>query len=255
MTITLKNRIDNYINITDYKILSKLPIIIIINGRNFSKTTSLLDKPFCNKFSECMTYTMGRLCIEVEGAIFAYCFNDEIVLILRNDQSINTEPWYDGRIQKICSITSSLATLYFNKYALSIDLNIINDSIFSSQAFVVPNIIEAINTIIYKQQQNFYSSIHNSCFYELLNKKYDKNSIKKMLMGLSIDDKIDLLKQTCDVEFNDYALLFRRGIACYKKHVLTDDGFKSKWSIDNELPVFSKEQIFLSNIFILNSKE
>lgn len=247
--IKLKDRIGSYQESSDYKLLNRVPLIISINGRGFAKSTELLDKPYCPKFAECILSTTLRLCNEVEGALFAYQHNDEIVLVARNDQSPDTAPWYDNRLQKICSITSSIATLHFNKCASAIDLNLIGEPVFTSQVFVVPNIMEAINTMVHKQQQNFHTSIQFASFYELL-KKYDKHNIKEMLAGLSVDEKIDLLHQECGVDFNNYPLPFRRGAACYKVPKVSDDGtMKNKWSVHLDLPIFTKDQSFLSNIF------
>jgi len=247
--IKLKDRIFCYQETSDYKLMSRVPIIIFINGRAFSKNTELLEKPYCNKFVDCMLSTTLQLASEVEGCLFAYHHNDEIVLVLRNDQSVDTTPWYDNRLQKLCSITSSIASLHFSKCATAINLDLISDPIFTSQVFMVPNIMEAINTIILKQQQNFHTSIQFACFYELL-KKYDKYQIKEMLGGLSIDEKIDLLQQECNIDFNSYPVSFRRGSACYKVPRIINDGTrKNKWSINNELPIFTKDQSFLSNIF------
>ena len=79
----LKDRVESYQDQTDYKLLNKLPIVIIINGRSFNKVTSLLDKPYSDKFSECMLATTLKVCSEVEGAVFAYQHNDEIVVVAR----------------------------------------------------------------------------------------------------------------------------------------------------------------------------
>lgn len=242
----LKDRVESYYDSTDYRLLSRLPIIICINGRASSKTTSLLDKPFCEKYSKSMLSTMLKLCSEIEGSLFAYQFNDEIVIVSRNDQNIDTSPWYDNKIQKICSITSSIATLHFNN--VSSGLNLIGDNLFHAQVFVVPTLAEAINTFIYKQQQNFHLSVQSACFYELI-KTHSKNSIKDMLNGLSIDEKIDLLQQECNINFNNYPIAFRRGAAGYKVPKVIGDVMKNKWIINDDLPIFTKDQSFLSNIF------
>jgi tRNA(His) 5'-end guanylyltransferase len=251
-SIKLKDRIDSYIDSSNYKLLSKLPVITIVNGKSFHKITGLLDKPFSKQFSDIMLSTALKLCIEIEGVIFAYQFSDEIVLISRNDQSIETNPWYDNRIQKICSATASIATQHFNKTIYSSDINLSGDALFISQVFVVPNIAEATNTFIYKQQQNFLTSIQLACYYELL-KKYDKNTIREMLSDLSIDGKIDLLKQEADVDFNDYPMAFRRGNAIYKSPKVIDGVIKNKWVVNDELPIFTKDTSFLSQLFKMGS--
>ena len=247
--LKLKDRIESYQDSSDYKLLSRVPLIITINGRAFSKLTSFLDKPYCTKFAECMLSTTLRLCSDVDGVLFAYQHNDEIVIVTRNDQNPDTSPWYDNKIQKICSVTSSIATVHFHECAETISLNLTGDPIFTSQVFVVPNIAEAINTIIYRQQHNFHTSIQFACSYELLKNGRDKNAIKEMLGGLSVDEKIDLLNQECNIDFNQFPQAFRRGVACYKVPKVVDGNVRNKWMLNTELPIFTKDQSFLSNIF------
>ena len=244
--IKLKDRIDSYIESSNYKLLSKLPVITVVNGKSFNKITALLDKPFCKQLSDLMLSTTLRLCMEMEGVVFAYQHSDEIVLMSKNDQNIETSPWYDNKIQKICSTTAAIATQHFNKNIS--DLNLSGDALFVSQVFVVPNSAEAINTFVYKQQQNFFTSIQLACYYELFD-KYDKNTIREMLSNLSIDEKIYLLKQEVGVDFNNYPLSFRRGTAFYKLPKMIDGVVKNKWVMNDELPIFSKDQMFLSQLF------
>ena len=52
--IKLKDRINSYQEISDHKLMARVPLVITINGRAFSKGTELLDKPYCQKFSECI---------------------------------------------------------------------------------------------------------------------------------------------------------------------------------------------------------
>lgn len=246
--VKLKDRIASYQETSDFKLLPRVPIVITINGRAFSKGTELLDKPYCPKFAECMFSTTLKLCTEIEGALFGYQHNDEIVIIARNDQSPETLPWYDNKIQKICSVTASIATHHFSRCATAIDLNM-TEPVFTAQAFTVPTLAEAVNTLIYKQQSNFYTSVQFACFYEMLARKYDKHIIKDMMNGLSIDEKIGLLHSECGVSFNSYPTPFRRGTACYKVPKVTGDIVKNKWFLNNEPPIFSKDQSFLTNIF------
>lgn len=248
----LKDRMESYSDITDYKLLSKLPIVITINGRSFSKITALLEKPFHEKLTECFCSTLIRLVQEIDGAVFGYTFNDEMIIVARNDQNVETLPWYDNSVQKIASVSASLATLQFNSYAATHDLNLLGDAVFYSNVYAVPNITEAINVIVSKQQQSFQTSIYYSCFYELL-KKHNKNDIKEMLSGTTIDDKINLLYQECGIDFNDYSPAFRRGVACYRSpKMVSFEGssvIKNKWTLNTDLPIFTKEHSFLGQIF------
>jgi tRNA(His) guanylyltransferase len=248
MSSKLKDRIERYQAQSDHKLLERLPIVICINGRGFTKVTQLLDKPYCSKLAECLISTMIYICPMIEGALFAYQHNDEIVIIARNDQTNDTSPWFDNKIQKICSATASIATVHFNKCAASLQLDLTGDPAFLSQVFTPPSISEAIQAVVYKQQQNFHTSIQSACLYELL-KKYNRDAIKDMLTGLSIDEKVDLLSQECGVDFNSYPISFRRGVACYKVPKVVDGVMKNRWQLNSELPIFAKDQSFLSNLF------
>lgn len=247
MSSKLADRIQGYQAAAETKLLPRVPVIITVNGRSFSKITSLLEKPYDAKLGQCLSNTMLKLCTEVEGAFFGFLHNDEIVILARNDQTNSTEPWFGNQPQKIASVVSSITTLHFTRCALAIELNLMGEAIFSSQVFVVPNMMEAINTLVYKQQHNFHTSIQFACFYELL-KKYDKNTIRDMLSSLTIDEKIDLLHQETQVDFNQYSDVFRRGAACYKVPKVSDGGMKTKWYVNEELPIFTKDTSFLSNI-------
>jgi tRNA(His) 5'-end guanylyltransferase len=251
MSLKLTDRIASYATLAQHKLLPKLPVIIVINGRSFSKTTALLDKPYCPRFMEALCATASRLIQDIDGALFAYIFNDEIVIVSRNDQNNDTIPWCDNDIQKIASVVSGIGSLYFNNYAASIDLNV-SEAIFTTNVFVVPNITEAINTIIAKQQQNLQNSAQLACFYQLLESGLNKNDIKEMTAGMSREEKIALLLQECKIIFNDYPAAFRYGVACYKKpHIVEYEGkeiIKHKWYLDVDLPLFSQRTL-LQDIF------
>src|SRR5580704_15490057 len=109
LSTKVHNRISSYEDISDFKLLPKIPIIIRLNGKSFSNITSEIEKPFCLEFMEAMSSTLIKLSKEAEGCIFGYSFHDEILLLIRNDQTTDTNPWFDNKIQKLASVTSSMA--------------------------------------------------------------------------------------------------------------------------------------------------
>ena len=239
---TLRERITYYENLSNYKLMNGLPKIIIINGRNFRKITSLFKKPFSEEFLQLMAGTTVKLMSEIEGAKFAYSFNDIIVIGVNS----LTEQWYDGDIQKISSSSSSIATFEFNK--LSKDIELFGDAIFSSYVFNVPNINELINVFILQQQSAFHTSLTLSCYYELM-KKFDTETIKQTLMDKSATEKAEVLYETCGIDFNGYPMPYRRGFAVYRAPKMVADEIKSKLTVNFELPLFTKDQDFLNTIF------
>ena len=251
LTGKVHDRISHYEEIADTKLLPKVPVIIRLDGRSFFKATSKLEKPFCASFMEAMSITLLKICKEVSGCIFGYTFHDEILIISKNDQTIDTNPWYNNSIQKIISVTSSLASLELNKNAKDLNISFVGDAVFTGTVFVVPP-TEDINTLVSKQQQAFYTAVSMASFYEL-HKKYDTETVREILVGRSVDEKLELLEQECEIDFNSYPAPFRRGVACYKAPKLfsTTEGnvLKDKWIIDTNIPIFTKDHSFLGNIF------
>ena len=248
---TLKERVDYYINLNNPELMRKLPVIIVINGRSFKKTTSLLQKPFCPIFSEAMCAVMIKLAQEVDGCSFVYSFSDEIVLVARNDQTTETGAWYNNKIQKIASVSASIATYEFNRISKMNGMQVFGDPIFHSQTFTVPTIMEAINVLISKQQQAFHNALSMACFYELI-KKHSPDIVQQTLIEKSPQAKAEILLEECNIDINSYPLPFRRGCATYRvpRVVSTVEGeeIKNKLTVDMELPLFSKNHEFLQSI-------
>ena len=249
---TLQDRIRSYEDLTDIKLMKGLPIIISLNGRAFRKTTSLLQKPFSSEFTDLMTAVMIRLASEVDGTIFVYGFNDEVILVARNDQTIDTQAWYDNRVQKIVSAVSSLATCEFGKLAKSNNINVLGDPIFVASVFAVLNTTEAINVLVAKQQQAQHIALYQACYYELL-KRHDIDTVKQSIVNKTAQEKADLLFEVCRIDYTDYDISFRRGIATFRAPKVintgTNEEIRNKLVIEKSLPIFSKEPAFLDNIF------
>lgn len=248
---TLKERVLAYEDVSDFKLTRKLPVIINLNGRGFRKTTSVLQKPYSEEFVAVMGQTLIRLASEIEGAVLVYSFNDEISIICRNDQNLDSEAWYDNSIQKIISASASIASIALFTAAQTQNIKLLGDPVFLGKAFIVPSITETINYLIAKQHQASHTAISMACFYELL-KKYSAEKVLRITKTLTVDEKYDLLMKECDVDLQSYPLAFWRGIACYRTPKLIKttfgDEIKNKLTIDDELPFFNKDQVFLNNI-------
>lgn len=250
MEMSLTDRISSYQEISDYQLMKRLPVVIILNGRSFSKLSSLVDKPYSSDFMELMAASMVKLCTEVDGVVFAFTFNDQIVIVLRNDQTSTTEAWYNNKIQAIVSAAASLATLEFNKVRNSKDIKLLGDAVFTAKVFVVPNVMELTNTIIHMQQSCFHTALSQACFYELL-KRYPSDKVKQMLSNKTPKEKSEILYEECKVDFNSYPLPFKRGVGAYRSPKFNPKSkeIKHKLIINDELPLFSHEKDWLLSIF------
>jgi tRNA(His) 5'-end guanylyltransferase len=59
---------------------------------------------------------MEYLCQNIQGAKLGYTQSDEITILLTDYDTLETDAWFDYEIQKICSISASMATMAFNKF-------------------------------------------------------------------------------------------------------------------------------------------
>ncbi len=143
-----------------------------------------------------MVETTKKLLSEIQGPKFAYTQSDEISILLMDVDYFETQAWFDYNVQKIVSISASIATAEFNKQRyLQIYLNsqgeddpldwlYNNTAVFDSRCFNIPK-EEVVNYFIWRQQDWKRNSIqmlgHHYFSQKQLHKKSTKD-IKEMLI-------------------------------------------------------------------------
>ncbi len=253
------DRFKSYEKTADYSLVSRLPIVIRVNGRSFNRVTQKLSKPFCSNLSDVMAKTMMYSIMEIQGAIFGYQHHDEINFIIKNDQSLEVDPWYQNRIQKIISITASLITrsFYRNLNQIKPELELVGDALFDARTFVLPNIGEVVNYLIWRQQDCYRQAV-SSATQELLINKLGKKPAARILYKASIDEKKELFLEHSGLKFEEfYPNPFYKGTSAYKIPIImpaTRVNVKNKWILSNNVPFFPEEKDFIYNL-LLNGKD
>ena len=102
----------------------RIPIIIRLDGCHFRTFTKGLNKPFDECLIEDMQKTTIYLCEQIQGCKAAYIQSDEISLLLTDYENLNTEAWFNYEVQKMTSISASLATGKFNQLRIERKFNI-----------------------------------------------------------------------------------------------------------------------------------
>lgn len=250
----LGERIKAYEAAYDTTVIRRLPVIVRIDAKNFSKVTRKITRPFDTVLVELMAQTMISTIMEMEGAVFGYQQSDEISFVLKNDQSLESEPWFSNRVMKIASITSSIATLSFKKHFDALGENkidLIGNALFDARVFGVPSISEAANSVQWRQGDCLRNAITNAAQAEL-GKKFGRKTAYKLLDGKNSQERLDLLKNECAINFDThYPTAFRRGIAAYKVPIISGEVSRNKWILDREVPIFAKDRNFLINIITM----
>ena len=185
-----------------------LPICIRIDGKNFSKWTKDLTKPFDERLSRLMIETTKYL-VEETGACVGYTQSDEISLILYSD-SIDSQVFFNGKIQKINSIVASMTTAYFNSnVGAFLHLRFCKVAYFDCRIWNVPTLEEAANVLVWREQDATRNSISMAA---------QCNYSHKELQNKNCSDMQEMLFQK-GINWNDYPDFFKRGTYIQRKKV------------------------------------
>jgi hypothetical protein len=125
----------------------RMPLIIRVDGKSFSKYTSHLpNKPFNRDFISIMEKVATALCANIQGAELAYSQSDEVSVLVHGYKRFSSDVWYDNQLQKIVSVSAAIASATFtaSSYRLwqkspeDIESGDITPVYFDSRAFVLP---------------------------------------------------------------------------------------------------------------------
>lgn len=112
---SLGDRMKGYENISRIYLTKRSPVIIRIDGKAFHSFTKGFLRPFDNILMETMAETAKFLAQNISGCKLAYTQSDEISLLLTDYETNETQPWFENNLQKLVSVSASMATLHFNR--------------------------------------------------------------------------------------------------------------------------------------------
>lgn len=217
-----------YERVTKHQLQKRTYTIIRVDGRSFHNYTKNLNKPFDHTLTGCMGETARALVEEIQGAKLAYFQSDEISIVATDFDNHETEPWFGGIVQKVASVSASVATAAFNNYAREYKLGPTTAQ-FDSRVFSIPSRHEVVNYLIWRQQDAERNSLQMFARSIFSHKQLDgKNSrqIHDMLHGAGEN-------------WNNLPEGDKRG-RCISK----EDG---KWKLDFRIPIFTKDRDYIES--------
>ena len=225
---------NNYESRSKYLLPRRTYTLIRIDGKNFSQYTKNCDKPFDANLIRCMDATMKYLCENIQGARIGYCQSDEITLLLTDFDNVQSDAFFNGNVQKIASITASMATMAFNREVMNIhspDPYGMKWATFDSRVWTIPDPIEVENCFIWRQQDATRNSIQMAAQAVCSHKE---------LQGANVDQQQELMFQAAGVNWDKYSDREKRGACCIKRHYLGNGGVeRSEWIVPTMLPIFT----------------
>lgn len=174
-------RMKGYENVMKNYLDESLPAIVRLDMRAGHSFCKKFARPFDLVFSMSMQGAAEELVEKVPGCRAAYVQSDEISLVLNGaNEKGGHSLFFDGAIEKIVSVTASIATLGFNKAFSAIveaykskgtDVSVYEEKLwnaqFDSRAFNLPDVEEVRNYLMWRimdARRNSVSMIGRSAF-------------------------------------------------------------------------------------------
>lgn len=243
---TLGDRMKGYEEAARTVLAGRMPVVIRVDGKAFHTYTKGCKKPWDDGLIEVMNDTALQLCKSMQGAQVAYVQSDEISVLLHGYKKITSSPWFDNQVQKMVSVAASIAGVTFSVNSSKIwpDRQI-RPAYFDARAFVLPE-NDVCNYFLWRQQDASRNSIQMLARSLYSHKELDgKNSSQ--------------LQELCfqkGKNWNDQATSFRRGRCIVKEdYSLNDGSIRSRWIVDNDIPIFSEDREYINKFLALDDEK
>jgi tRNA(His) 5'-end guanylyltransferase len=249
-----------YEGVPKTRLMRRTPVAIRIDGKAFHTFTRGFQKPFDEVLVKSMQETTKYLCEHIQGCVLGYTQSDEITLILVDYKRLDSSAWFDYEVQKLCSISASMATMAFNRYFANEYERWHFDHIMFPGEFGKAEILpgdeklDAAYNKALEQGAMFDARVFNIPREEVTNLVYwrqldaTRNSIQmvgqanfshKELQNKSCNMIQDMLHEEKGINWNDFPTYLKRG-SCVVKHQSLIDG-NWHWIVDKDIPIFKGE--------------
>lgn len=221
---TLSDRMLYYRGLSEYRLMPRSYIMIMLDGRSFSTMIkNKFEKPFDDNFIEMMNQTAKYVCEQVPGSKLAYVQSDEISIVVTDFESQNSDSFFSFRLSKMLSIIASTATAKFNnlmtQYMVSklpsdkAVVDAINEMPlyqFDCKCWNLPSYEDVFAWFLYRQIDCVRNSKQAAAQARISHKQLD---------SLNTDEQVNLLKDMTGIDWNDYREGKKYGRFIYREEV------------------------------------
>ena len=233
-------RMKTYENSYRFTLPRRMPVILRIDGCHFHTFTKGMDKPFDDKLIEAFWETCKFLGENIMGAKLIYHQSDEISILITNYDTIQTDSWFSNNLQKMASVSASMAAAKFNEVIRKSypDKEL---AFFDSRAWIIPQ-DEVNNYFTWRQQDASKNSISMAAF---------ANFAHKDLHGLSGNQLQEKLFSEKGINWDKFPTWKKRGACIIKKEYLKENAIRRRWETDLDIPLFSKDRNYVERFVYL----
>lgn len=241
---SLGDRMKMYEDLSRTRLMPKQPVIVRLDGKAFHTLTQGMKRPWDLDFMSCMKMAALSIASEAQGCQFAYVQSDEISLLLTDWKSRDSQSWFDNDLRKIISVSAAITAVAFTRcfdrmFGMQFDprLDNIKPIAFDSRAWNLPE-HEVQNYFVWRQQDATRNSI------SMLAQSHFSH---KELHGVNSNQMQDMLFKEKRINWNETPTHLKRGYCVVKEQFqLADGAQRSRWTIDNDIPVFSADPTYVT---------
>ena len=180
------------------------PVILRLDGHNFSRFTAHFCRPFDQRIHDAMISTCSDLLKYFPQATVAYTQSDEITLVFPAGVQV-----FNERVQKLSSLAASYCSVRFNAHlATFLTANPepkvkhtayekLGTAHFDARFFAVPSVEEALNCLLWRCRGDAMRNSINAFAHTLYsNKQMHKKTVKELLVmmenekGVKFEDAV-----------------------------------------------------------------
>jgi len=239
----------------------RMPVMLRVDGKAFHSYLKEVKTPFHKGIVDCMNETAKYLCEHIQGAQIAFIQSDEISILINNYKELNSQAWFQNNIQKMVSVSASMASVIFTMNSDkiwgddSIDggdgypiyLPLRKPAFFDARAWVLPK-EDVCNAFLWRQQDATRNSVQMLA-RSLYSHKECNNKNNSELQEMCFQKGIN---------WNNCPTSQKRGRCVVKKTAMKEGrnpkngnvfiAPRSEWIVDNEIPVFSQDRNYINKL-------
>jgi len=245
----------SYEQAVDYVLTPRTPLILRVDGKAFHTYTRGLKRPWDENLNEVMDITARTLCENIQGAQIAYVQSDEISILVHGYKSFSSQQYFNGRVQKMCSVVASIAAATFTARSWVVfdkgdcvpdKASLIRPAYFDCRAFVLPE-ADVCNYFLWRQQDATRNSIQ-SLARSMYSHKECNNKNGSQLQEMCFQKGHN---------WNDLPVKHRRGQCIVRKtyeHTVGETvTVRSRWETDENIPLFSEDRGYINDLLAVNT--
>lgn len=219
--------------------------VIRVDGKGFSKfTEARYEKPFDERFHQCMVQTAEALLVAL-GGVYAYTESDEVSVLLPRDWDL-----YDREVEKAISISAGVASSTFT-------LTAGEAAVFDSRIWLGASERLVVDYFRWRQADASRCALNGWAYWTLRKAGQSARAATRALHEKSVNEKNEILFQH-GINFNEVPLWQRRGVGLYWED-FEKVGFdpirqeevkaaRRRVKVDRELPMKDEYSGFVSRL-------